>query len=735
MNHLFDSSSFGAFGNDANVYDGEISSGQKDTRYKIDENTSRQPKGVSKGADRWPMFYIRIDVKSGERSPDVDEGNGVANESAHIFRQILQLLKTLIHQFLESHNFQPRAKPRRRRKELNESSSSTKFVINTRPMDTTSDVMPQFADEETTPHKKGAYDDDAPLRKRVSNRAFDSWLRVKSGNREAFEHILSGLPRSRGSTGFYRSASAPAASNQPYQALIDVDREALVESEMRPLLDDDVDLLLKDLENDNVSARSAPDLPTHDTDLDLSTPMQVLEPEEAVILSSSTNSEEKTFLWTNPTTGAIVHINSRTGLTAPLARPGGLAEVQGATRPRTSPGEASSGASTIAALARSRLPAKQKMDIDLRAIASSWIGDLMEDTESSVFRRDEDTILSLAPNELTEYGLNSSCHSKFGHYAARQAPGLFEALAGDAHHLSKTALSRSKVLAQVDQKFILVQMVTNRSTEKSSNVDPPSFADEQVLVLIDQHAADERCQVENLYREICESRMTALPKSIQFRVSVKEARLFDFNKEHFASWAFSYETHTGKAQSTSRVHSAIPAIPSTGFSAVESRRLVLTALPELIAERCRLEPRILIDLLRTEIWSKAEGDRASKTAFAGLPNEAEQDGPVSLKDGVKWLSRISTCPKGLIEILKSRACRSAIMFNDVLSIRECESLVRRLSDCSFPFQCAHGRPSMVVLGGLELVDVLRVPETGSEAKLQDDGKFWNAFRNWQDGDM
>lgn len=37
------------------------------------------------------------------------------------------------------------------------------------------------------------------------------------------------------------------------------------------------------------------------------------------------------------------------------------------------------------------------------------------------------------------------------------------------------------------------------------------------------------------------------------------------------------------------------------------------------------------------------------------------------------------------------------MFNDVLTAAECESLVRRLARCSFPFQCAHGRPSMAPL--------------------------------------
>lgn len=37
------------------------------------------------------------------------------------------------------------------------------------------------------------------------------------------------------------------------------------------------------------------------------------------------------------------------------------------------------------------------------------------------------------------------------------------------------------------------------------------------------------------------------------------------------------------------------------------------------------------------------------------------------------------------------------MFNDELTHSECEDLMSRLSQCSFPFQCAHGRPSMAPL--------------------------------------
>ena len=43
------------------------------------------------------------------------------------------------------------------------------------------------------------------------------------------------------------------------------------------------------------------------------------------------------------------------------------------------------------------------------------------------------------------------------------------------------------------------------------------------------------------------------------------------------------------------------------------------------------------------------------------------------------------------------------MFNDPLDKPQCEELVRRLAECVLPFQCAHGRPSMVPLVDLGAV--------------------------------
>ena len=55
------------------------------------------------------------------------------------------------------------------------------------------------------------------------------------------------------------------------------------------------------------------------------------------------------------------------------------------------------------------------------------------------------------------------------------------------------------------------------------------------------------------------------------------------------------------------------------------------------------------------------------------------------------------CPAKLMSIFASKACRSAVMFNDVLSKMECERIVRQLAVCKHPFMCAHGRPCITAI--------------------------------------
>lgn len=61
---------------------------------------------------------------------------------------------------------------------------------------------------------------------------------------------------------------------------------------------------------------------------------------------------------------------------------------------------------------------------------------------------------------------------------------------------------------------------------------------------------------------------------------------------------------------------------------------------------------------------------------------------------------LDNSPPFVDRALKSKACRSAIMFGDSLSQKECAELVERLRQTRACFSCAHGRPTMVPLVNL-----------------------------------
>ena len=67
----------------------------------------------------------------------------------------------------------------------------------------------------------------------------------------------------------------------------------------------------------------------------------------------------------------------------------------------------------------------------------------------------------------------------------------------------------------------------------------------------------------------------------------------------------------------------------------------------------------------------------------------------------------------------------AIMFNDSLTLGQCQRLVQQLSQTAFPFQCAHGRPSLVPLVHIDGIASLKRREAlkidWSKLGLQHDG--------------
>jgi DNA mismatch repair protein MLH3 len=114
----------------------------------------------------------------------------------------------------------------------------------------------------------------------------------------------------------------------------------------------------------------------------------------------------------------------------------------------------------------------------------------------------------------------------------------------------------------------------------------------------------------------------------------------------------------------------------------------------------------LRDFIKGFLGQIQSGELLLSDSRLDLPPEADQD-------EFLWLKAVRRCPRGLLDLINSKACRGksvidsqldylldeitvwsvlgAIMFNDSLSVAQCETLVKQLSKTVFPFQCAHGR--------------------------------------------
>ena len=301
----------------------------------------------------------------------------------------------------------------------------------------------------------------------------------------------------------------------------------------------------------------------------------------------------------------------------------------------------------------------------LRGVLDSWTNPVFENASLPIPRAYDNSPM---PHEAT----GGAARSRHFGTSSHECQVMFESgsinLCG---RISKTALARAEVVAQVDRKFILVKLPLD--TTKDSSKDKTS-----ALVMLDQHAVDERCQLEDLMNSyfardessgVLAAKVELLERPMRFELETQEGELLQRFQDHFRAWGVQYRLED---KGTSRREA--------------SSSIKIGGLPPSILERCRTEPRLLIGLLREEAWRLAEGDYPASTPSV----QADAIGNA-------WVSHFHGCPRGIIELLHSRSCRSAVMFNDILTKSECEQMVRRVAKCAFPFQCAHGRPSMAPL--------------------------------------
>ena len=91
-------------------------------------------------------------------------------------------------------------------------------------------------------------------------------------------------------------------------------------------------------------------------------------------------------------------------------------------------------------------------------------------------------------------------------------------------------------------------------------------------------------------------------------------------------------------------------------------------------------------------------DQPSRTKVscraATATTAASQQQQLLLQHGV---AALSSKPAAFQEVLAYRACHAAVRFGDALSHAQCAAIIRKLAQCRMPFQCAHGRPTMIPL--------------------------------------
>lgn len=722
INSLFASSNFGR--------QEKVSSVQEDhallleRRQQHDNCTNNQKQSWFKGLDRWPMFYIRICFQE-DQAPPLEKREHLAKKQ-NTLSAASKLITATINKFLEDHHFQHRRRSYTKPQEAEyESTSDPAKTLSrlkmprdekrtvghslhlrdtnvgvwgnaqygqysSRPATSSTDIS--ITGCVSTPDTLGNHfimPERLLQRVMSTNDAFSSWSRIKSGKRNALEELL--LKPSPLLSTCGQAEPANDAGTRSAQS------ERVAEG------------------TDGIEFIDA-------------NPAREIQHESSANYAATNLSCDGTISWTNPISKATVHINSRTGLATmrPLKRPysrslDNVPEFQSQARikrPSTLNRKIRSSSDPIASLE-----------------TGSWARDLLKAWVNPIFSSAEEPV-----PRLCFPGPTLDAAAKSHHCSQTDIQSAFtQSSSSSFTKLSKEKLQAANVLAQIEKKFIFVSMSANTLSQTVEEGVEPG---ERLLVLIDQHAADERIRVECLLAELCKPvssnhervsskvgaqslqsavATTRLPQPIMFEIPAREQRLFLVHAKYLANWGILFDLNTIE--------------PSSREPANGQCRIFVKALPEAIAERCRLDPKLLIQLIRSEVWKRDDSEGCQKDM---LSNATAEGAAFFKTPRESWLARIHDCPQGIIEMVNSRACRSAIMFNDPLSREECSTLVKTLASCAFPFQCAHGRPSMVPLADLATATLPKGTSKAFETRraaairANEEPSFHQAWAKWKD---
>ncbi|XP_068948341.1 DNA mismatch repair protein Mlh3 isoform X2 [Petaurus breviceps papuanus] len=259
---------------------------------------------------------------------------------------------------------------------------------------------------------------------------------------------------------------------------------------------------------------------------------------------------------------------------------------------------------------------------------------------------------------------------------------------------TKEMVHSMQVLQQVDNKFIACLM----STKREENGE----AGGNLLVLVDQHAAHERIRLEQL---ICDSYEKEHPKSFH-------------HKKLLSSTIYPPMEITVTEEQRRLLQCYHKGLEYLGlklmFPDAPSSHILVGEVPLCFVEReanevRRGRPTVTKSILEEFIQEQVELLQTTGGAQGSLPLTIQK-------------------------VLASQACHGAIKFNDSLSPEESCRLIDALSRCQLPFQCAHGRPSMLPLADIDHLGQEKQYPKPNLAKLCKMARAWHLFKKTETRD-
>ncbi|KAF2642283.1 DNA mismatch repair protein [Massarina eburnea CBS 473.64] len=634
VNRIFSLSSFGTVEDDANIDANEKLRRRGDKRFKSEGYTNRQLT-ARKGVDRYPMYHLRISLSSSD-DQNLSEDKFIEDEAN--LQAVVGVLNAMITQWLSAHHFRPR-KPRAKRNRETSPSVAASDASNNSDSETSTHrpsihalISPSRESKELRPCKRtksrpAAVEGTSITAHRLP---FAQWSRIKS-SKAGFLDTMNTTRRLKGGELPIRPSSDHVRTGTDNDHSQSPNTPAFI------------------IPPSGVGSLNGNELePSNSTD------GEILDDDE----------EDQTITWKDPSTKETFFLNARTGCAVTRPPPRSI------SAPSVDPQRA-----TLLQYNNKPIRLTQK-PITSSEASTPWLSNFLKTWDNPVFKPAEQSIQQMCSHEHHFNDHDHGLRNWFGN-SGLQMNEAFSAFSTSTSKLSKPDLVNAQVMAQVDRKFILAKM--HNITEAPSSNQPDGA---EVIVLIDQHAADERIQVESLFSALCTplpmnrahstyrsklghpSRVAfvILQKPIQFTVSTQEQKYFTTHASRFATWGILYD-----------VDSEVSARQQQGG-------IKVTTLPPAISERCKADPKVLIAFLRSAVWKFADSLHPQPTPIPP-PSTGESSTPTPSEDhdAASWVREISTCPDGLVELINSRACRSAIMFNDELSLDECKELVRRLA--------------------------------------------------------